>query len=201
MHLDDQLITNALLATNGILSDTAKFLAERLRRPITRVAIAKRVEGSRVLQAVQQIAEERGWAGAVEIARKAKKQRRKVRNKELWAEKAHWVEDIRGNTWQAAKLADGAGDPEQSGRANVRACARASRTITAATLQAAHDRRLCGARTRKGTPCARRVVPGMNRCPNHGGKSTGPKTAEGKARIAAAQRARWQRYREERGAT
>lgn len=31
------------------------------------------------------------------------------------------------------------------------------------------------------------------RCKLHGGKSTGPKTAEGRARIAAAQRARWQR--------
>jgi hypothetical protein len=31
------------------------------------------------------------------------------------------------------------------------------------------------------------------RCRLHGGKSTGPRTAEGRARIAAAQRARWQR--------
>lgn len=31
------------------------------------------------------------------------------------------------------------------------------------------------------------------RCKLHGGKSTGPKTPEGRARIAAAQRARWQR--------
>ena len=31
------------------------------------------------------------------------------------------------------------------------------------------------------------------RCRLHGGKSTGPKTPEGRARIAAAQRLRWQR--------
>lgn len=44
------------------------------------------------------------------------------------------------------------------------------------------DRPLCGAKTRKGIPCVRRAVPGKARCPNHGGLSTGPKTAEGKAR-------------------
>ena len=41
---------------------------------------------------------------------------------------------------------------------------------------------LCGAKTRKGRPCVRRVVEGNARCPNHGGLSTGPKTAEGRAR-------------------
>ncbi|QDA56019.1 hypothetical protein FHQ07_01135 [Thermomonas aquatica] len=46
------------------------------------------------------------------------------------------------------------------------------------------DRPLCGAKTRKGFPCVRKVVPGKARCPNHGGLSTGPKTAEGKARAA-----------------
>src|SRR6478736_4021890 len=49
----------------------------------------------------------------------------------------------------------------------------------------------CGALTRSGFPC-RRVGAGKgNRCHLHGGKSTGPRTAAGKARIAAAQRARW----------
>jgi hypothetical protein len=32
-------------------------------------------------------------------------------------------------------------------------------------------------------------------CPNHGGLSSGPKTAEGRARIAARQRERWQAWR------
>ena len=46
----------------------------------------------------------------------------------------------------------------------------------------------CGARTRKGTPCAARCVPGRERCRMHGGLSTGPKSAEGRERIAEANR-------------
>lgn len=53
------------------------------------------------------------------------------------------------------------------------------------------DRPNCGARTRKGAPCLARAVPGKRRCRMHGGLSTGPRTPEGKARIAAAQRRRW----------
>ena len=56
---------------------------------------------------------------------------------------------------------------------------------------ARRDRPSCGARTRKGAPCQAQVVPGKRRCRMHGGLSTGPRTAEGKARIAAAQRRRW----------
>ena len=48
--------------------------------------------------------------------------------------------------------------------------------------------RACGARTRVGTPCRMRAVPGGKCCGLHGGLSTGPKTAEGRARIAEAQR-------------
>ena len=44
----------------------------------------------------------------------------------------------------------------------------------------------CHAKTRKGTPCQNPVVTGRNRCRMHGGDSTGPRTAEGKARVAAA---------------
>ena len=44
----------------------------------------------------------------------------------------------------------------------------------------------CHAKTRKGTPCQNPVVTGRNRCRMHGGKSTGPRTAEGRARAAAA---------------
>ncbi|MDF1856491.1 HGGxSTG domain-containing protein [Pseudooceanicola sp.] len=49
----------------------------------------------------------------------------------------------------------------------------------------------CGARTRKGTPCRARAMPGKTRCRFHGGLSTGPKTREGRERIAEAQRRRW----------
>jgi hypothetical protein len=55
----------------------------------------------------------------------------------------------------------------------------------------------CGAKNRRGEPCRVTIVPGKRRCRFHGGLSTGPKTIEGKARIAAAQRRRWARRRGE----
>ncbi|MDA8649494.1 hypothetical protein N9M31_05750 [Alphaproteobacteria bacterium] len=45
----------------------------------------------------------------------------------------------------------------------------------------------CGAKTRRGTACQRPANKKNGRCRLHGGASTGPKTAEGRARIAAAQ--------------
>lgn len=48
----------------------------------------------------------------------------------------------------------------------------------------------CGAKTRAGLPCRSRQLYGNGRCLNHGGASTGPRTDEGKARIAAANRKR-----------
>ena len=44
----------------------------------------------------------------------------------------------------------------------------------------------CGAKTRRGTPCKRAANKRNGRCRLHGGQSTGPKTAEGRAKIAAA---------------
>ena len=59
----------------------------------------------------------------------------------------------------------------------------------------------CGAKTtRKGTPCRNMSEPGRKRCKFHGGRSTGPKTPEGRERIAEAQRKRWARWREGLGA-
>jgi hypothetical protein len=45
---------------------------------------------------------------------------------------------------------------------------------------------MCGAQTRQGIPCQRRDVHHgpSGRCRLHGGRSTGPKTAEGKHRAA-----------------
>jgi hypothetical protein len=60
------------------------------------------------------------------------------------------------------------------------------------------ERPVCGARNRQGKPCAVRVEPGKRRCRFHGGLSTGPRTAEGRARIAQSQRRRWQAYRDSR---
>lgn len=42
----------------------------------------------------------------------------------------------------------------------------------------------CGAKTRAGTSCKRRDLYANGRCRLHGGLSTGPRTAEGKAKAA-----------------
>lgn len=55
-------------------------------------------------------------------------------------------------------------------------------------------KRRCGAKTRKGTPCRAKPLPDKTRCRFHGGLSTGPKTLEGRERIAEAQRRRWARW-------
>jgi DNA-binding XRE family transcriptional regulator len=62
--------------------------------------------------------------------------------------------------------------------------------IPARKIMARHSK--CGAKTRKGTVCIARPLPGKRRCKFHGGLSTGPKTQEGRERIAMAQRRRWQ---------
>jgi transcriptional regulator with XRE-family HTH domain len=61
--------------------------------------------------------------------------------------------------------------------------------------EAAKRRVTCGAKTRKGNPCRNESEPGKRRCKFHGGRSTGAKTPEGRARIAEVQRQRWARYR------
>ena len=48
----------------------------------------------------------------------------------------------------------------------------------------------CGARTRKGTPCRIRAIAGKKRCRLHGGLSTGPTSAQGRAAIAESNRRR-----------
>ncbi len=57
------------------------------------------------------------------------------------------------------------------------------------------DRPRCGARTRKGEPCKAPVVWARGekpraRCRMHGGLSTGPRTVEGRERIAESNRRR-----------
>ena len=44
----------------------------------------------------------------------------------------------------------------------------------------------CLAKTRRGTPCQNPAIKGPGRCKLHGGRSTGPRTPEGKARAAKA---------------
>jgi len=52
----------------------------------------------------------------------------------------------------------------------------------------------------KGTACKNMSVPGRRRCKHHGGRSTGPKTPEGRERISEAQRRRWARWLEQHSA-
>ena len=59
----------------------------------------------------------------------------------------------------------------------------------------ARRRVVCGAKTRKGWACRNKSEAGRRRCKFHGGKSTGARTPEGKARIAEAQRRRWAAWR------
>ena len=70
-----------------------------------------------------------------------------------------------------------------------------ARQLEKAQTKAARYRQPCQARTRKGHPCKMQSEPGRRRCKFHGGRSTGPKTPDGKARIAEAQRRRWAAYR------
>ena len=44
----------------------------------------------------------------------------------------------------------------------------------------------CGAKTRQGTPCQRPANLRNGKCRLHGGASSGPRTKEGRAKIAAA---------------
>ena len=44
----------------------------------------------------------------------------------------------------------------------------------------------CLAKTRGGPPCQKAAIAGKGRCRLHGGASTGPRTVEGRSRIAAA---------------
>ena len=53
----------------------------------------------------------------------------------------------------------------------------------------------CGARTRRGTACQCKGDGRGGRCKFHGGKSTGPRTEAGRARISAVQKARWEQWR------
>ena len=56
----------------------------------------------------------------------------------------------------------------------------------------------CAAKTRSGTPCQKPALRGKARCQLHGGKSTGPRTEAGRARIAAAHTTHGQLTKEKR---
>src|SRR5262245_25310665 len=142
MHLTDQEITDALLAGGGILTDAARHLSERLGQPVSRAMIANRVEGSRVLTAIRQIAEERAFKCVIAAAKQRRQERRSAAMKDSWAKRKQ----------QPAGVAVGTGDAGIVDEPNVRARARASSALTPATVQAERDRRLCCAKTRNGFP-------------------------------------------------
>lgn len=58
-----------------------------------------------------------------------------------------------------------------------------------------NDAKKCAAKTRAGSLCKAKRVPGRARCRMHGGLSTGPKTELGRQRIAEAQKQRWKKVR------
>lgn len=67
-------------------------------------------------------------------------------------------------------------------------------TIIAARRKASSP---CGARTRAGAACRRKAL-ANGRCRNHGGLSSGPRTPEGRRRIAEVQHRRWAEWRSRR---
>ena len=58
----------------------------------------------------------------------------------------------------------------------------------------------CGAKTRKGTPYQRPAYKPNGRCSLHGGKSTGPKTEDGLARLTVARTTHGKYTKEKRAA-
>lgn len=96
--------------------------------------------------------------------------------------------------WQSNARAGGWGDSwcvKADAEAEALFAAYLARTKARQAQAAARLRVICGAKTRKGGACRNKSEPGKRRCKFHGGKSTGAKTPEGKARIAEAQRRRW----------
>lgn len=76
-----------------------------------------------------------------------------------------------------------------------RLAAELARIATREAARKARRRVMCGAKTRKDVPCRNLSEPGRQRCKFHGGKSTGPRTVEGRARVAQAQRRRWELHK------
>lgn len=122
-----------------------------------------------------------------------------------WERKPHVR--IRTSRSTPARILSALGLPQKY-RSNARARAwglsnsdaeRLARQVTSAkerqeaqaTEVLVRNRVVCGATTRKGRPCRLKSEPNKRRCKFHGGKSTGPKTPEGRARISQAQKRRW----------
>lgn len=84
-----------------------------------------------------------------------------------------------GGSSHSAMKCDAVAKAKSSGKAAVSAPVRAGAYDSGLRVQ-------CGAkRHRDGQPCQAKSEPGKRRCRFHGGRSTGPKTPEGKARALA----------------
>ena len=190
--LTDQHITDALLAGGGILSDAARYLSERLGGPISRAMVANRVEGSRVLTMVKQIAEERA------IERTIADAKQRWRNGVRPHEGGLGGGRLRGKP--AGSADDDPDDLDAIDAPNARAHTRSSRAITAATVQAERDQRLCCAQDPQGLSLRSPRRPGQEPLPisrrlEHW---TDDRGRQGSHRGSAA--TRWAQYRQERHA-
>ena len=115
---------------------------------------------------------------------------------------ASWGLGMKSDNWVerfvAARLAEHA-ERVRLRRANKAAKGAKRVTVKLASQRATEERarlrelrnKPCGARTRAGPPCRRKGLGKGGRCSNHGGMSTGPRTPEGRARLAALMKARW----------
>jgi hypothetical protein len=164
----DSDIVKALRASRGLVAHAAAHLTSTHGIAISRSQLAARIEASPTLQLARAVAEEISNRDAL------RRERKRV---------------------DAADVADDAEADQDIEPARV--SPRAPR-LARADMNCYPTDALCGARTRRGSACRRIVEPGARRCRLRGGMSTGPRTAEGRQRIADAQRERWRRYREER---
>lgn len=150
----------------------------------------------------------RAWRNAAGLSRRALAARCDLHADTVryWERKAHL--DLRGHAPVRMLNALGLGNsfthdffpvraPRASSFGDFTNTTRARDGVLGTTRFCGHQKR-CGARTRKGTPCRSQSLPGKTRCKFHGGASTGPKTEEGRSRIAEAQRRRWLMWRLER---
>lgn len=101
----------------------------------------------------------------------------------------YWSSNARAGGWGVSW------SEQEDARIEALFAANVARAKEGEAQAATHRRVICGAKTRKGGQCRNKSEPGKRRCKFHGGKSTGPKTPEGKALIAEAQRRRWARVK------
>ncbi len=116
-----------------------------------------------------------------------------------WERKPFW----KSHGWAVQRILEalGQGNSRAVTRARVQGFEEIDAQIALMPIKVHQPRRRpqrCGAKTRKGQPCRCKALPGKRRCKFHGGMSTGPRTPEGKAKVAEATRLRWARWRADR---